>query len=177
MQRLLDTVRGNPALAQQAFEMQSPTKKTKSYEENEAEVDDVTRKLTEFFNTSTHQQSLVLGEYEFVVKNLESTHFIQGSLKVFDPDDIKEQKEGPMTMFKEMYQYFIRALVKIKKGNQEITPEMLTRGMPKYANGYYQALGNALSDYLTLEQLIQLVLDYTAFFTKYDIPAVEKKTK
>jgi hypothetical protein len=181
MQKLLDSVRKNSSLNQQEFVEQKTyenQKKSNVQEENnEEEVDSISKKLAEFFNVNDNYHSIFIGDFEFVVKNLESTHFLQGALKLIDPALIKEDSDGYMKAFKEMYQYFIRALVCIKKGKDKITPEILTRGMPKHVNGYYEELGKSLSDYLSLDQLVQLVAEYTAFFNKVEIPTIEKKTK
>lgn len=179
MQQLLDHARKNPALAQYAEGTSINTaKRVRTEEENEQEIDTVSKKLADFFGVTNQTHSIHIGEYEFVVKNLESTHFIQGSLKLPDPKGLDEgNNQAYFSAMKDMYNYFIRALVCVKKGKDTVTPEMLVNGMPKYAATYYDELGRSLSQFLTLEQVIQLVTEYTIFFGKVDAKAIEKKTK
>lgn len=183
MQQLLDQAISmqNAGTIKQDYGAQKRSGSKPTPQPNEEETDDVAKKLSEFFNIQNSYHSIFLkddetGEtWEFVVKTLESSHFIVGSLKILDPAKLKEDETGYMTMFKEMFQYFIRSLVEIKKGGDVLTPEFITRGIPKYNPNYYDILGRELTNYLNLGQITTVVLEYTAFFNKVQVPQVEKK--
>lgn len=182
MQRLLDRARMNQQETMNHGAPAAPAKVEKSEEENEAEVDEVTKRLTEFFDIKHNYHSLFLKDekkgltWEFVVKPLESSHFILGSLKVLDPTVMEKDPQGYMVMFKEMFQYFLRSLVCIKKGKDKITAEYLARGVPSYNPGYYSAISESLTKILNFGQITTVVLEYTKFFNGTDAPAIEKKT-
>lgn len=177
MQRLLDSARG----AESTKRPSQPPPKVRTQYEEDAEVDEISLRLKEFFRVSDNLHTITLTDekdgtvWEFVVKNIDASHFISGSLKIIDPSTLKETSDGYMELFKEMYRYFLRALVSIKNGKRTITPELLVRGMPQYNPGYYDTLGKELASYLNLKQLTHVVLEYSKYFNEIEVPATEKK--
>jgi uncharacterized protein YehS (DUF1456 family) len=145
------------------------------------ETDIIAEKLRDFFNVSDETHTITLEDdkdgtvLEFIVKNIDASHFISGSLKIIDPSIVKENSDGYMALFKEMYKYFLRALVSIKKGKQTITPDLLVRGLSKNNPNYYDSLGKELASYLTLKQLTLVVLKYAEYFNQVEVPNTEKK--
>lgn len=170
MQQLLREVKG-AGLDQKAQQ----TANSQQAQPTEKEVDSAAEDLDDFFDNQIKTSEITVDKWTFVVDSLSAFDFLDGKLKVIDPEKIKEE-EKYVEFLNTMFSYFIRGLKEIKKGKKVITIENLA-GIPRTDPNFYTEAGKNLASKIKTETLTDVLAQYGEFFTKSTTEVSEKKSE
>lgn len=178
----------NSGLASKSVPLETKTPTTEKKQaspppmfEDEAEVD---KAVANFFSSEFRTAVIHAKDYAFHVRTLDTMHYLNGDIKVMDPEEIGSinMEQGLSEVFTKyfsiVYEYFIYSLTKIEN---KTTKDVLTlTQLSKYPKGHkdhYKSAAKTLSQVMGLELLMQVLIEYSRFYTEQQEDLLQKKNQ
>ncbi len=175
LQGILDAAR-----LQQKSSAPAPT--TPQYEDPSSVWEDLpselAKKFEDFFDTPTVSKVFTEHGYTFKVRTLDSSHFLDPKNALVLPEvstDNEDSTKGYMEFFRVLYMYFIRSLVHVEKGSIVLSAKELSGNLNASDPDYYKNIAKNLAKKITLDKMVDIVMEYAKFFNEQVVPGIEKK--
>lgn len=139
---------------------------------------ELAKKFEDFFDTPTVSKVFTEHGYTFKVRALDSSHFLDPKNALVLPEvstNDEDSNRGYMEFFRVLYMYFIRSLVHVERGGVALTAKELSGNLNTSDPDYYKNIAKNLAKKITLDKMVDIVMEYAKFFNEQVAPGIEKK--